>query len=273
LRTACNRFETHFETILGEIADMSTAFSGLVWKYPYRFAPRGTWTCPNGCRRRSHPVVPPQTPDRDRLSQIEYDIRALPSLLAQLAYLAQLRDPNTGVYSHPGITDHTRTQEAHRVLERLHTQSFRRWLNLNLEGQKADFDLYVSGLQCSRPTVVRTWIQIESYRCFVPASASPPERELFFSDMDTLLHLQLVGANEGSPQPGHGSRRVADHDIMTMEEVAKWLHVAPRTLRHWAEVGEIPACRVGKLWRFRWKDLEEWLRGQAENKNTRRFRH
>jgi excisionase family DNA binding protein len=215
-------------------------------------------------------VAPPQTPDRERLSQIEADIRALPSVLAQLAYLAQLRDPNTGVYSYPGITDHT--QEAHRVLERLHTQSFRRWLKLNLEGQKADFDLYVSSLQCSRQTVVRAWIQIESYRCFVPASASPPERELFFSDMRTLLHLQLVDANEGS-QPGHELRRVVDRDIMTIEEVANWLRVIPRTLRHWAEVGEVPACRVGKLWRFRRKDLEEWLRGQAESKNTRRFRH
>lgn len=215
-------------------------------------------------------MVPPQSPDRERLSQIEADIRALPSVLGQLAYLAQLRDPNTGVYSYPTVTDRSRTQEAHRVLERLHTQSFRRWLNLNLEGQKADFDLYVSGLQCSRPTVVRTWIQIESYRCFVPTSASPPERQLFFSDMDTLLRLQLVDANA---EPGHELRRVVDRDIMTMEEVANWLHVAPRTLRHWAEVGEIPACRVGKLWRFRRKDLEEWLRGQAASKNTRRFRH
>jgi excisionase family DNA binding protein len=217
-------------------------------------------------------VVPPQTPDRKRLSQIEADIRALPSVLAQLAYLAQLRDPNTGEYSHPASTDHSRTQEAHPVLERLHTESFRRWLKLNLEGQKADFDLYVSGLQCSRQTVVRTWMQIESYRCLVAASASRPERELFFSCMHTLLHLRLVEANEGSPQPGPGSWRVIDRDILTLEEVANWLHVAPRTLRHWAEVGEIPACRVGKLWRFRRKDLEEWLSGKAASKNTRRFR-
>lgn len=218
-------------------------------------------------------VVPPQTPDREHLSQIEADIHALPSVLAQLAYLAQLRDPNTGVYSFPTIADRSRTQEAHRVLERLHTQSFRRWLKLNLEGQKADFDLYVSGLQCSRPKVVQTWIRIESYRCFIPASASPPERQLFFSNMEMLLHLQLVGANAGSPPAGRESRRVVDCDIMTLEEVANWLHVAPRTLRHWAEVGEIPACRAGKLWRFRRKDLEEWLRGQAASKNTSRFRH
>jgi len=218
-------------------------------------------------------VAPPQTPDRERLSQIEADIRALSSVLAQLAYLAQLRDPNTGVYSYPGITDHTRTQEAHRVLERLHTQSFRRWLKLNLEGQKADFDLYLSGLPCSRATVVRTWIQIESYRCFVPASASPPERELFVSDMETLLHLEEAAANRDSSQLRRAKRQTVDRYVLTLEGVANWLRVAPRTLRHWAETGEVPAVRVGKLWRFRRKDIEEWLRGQAESKNTRRFRH
>lgn len=31
--------------------------------------------CPIGCGRWSHPVVPPQTPDRDRLSLLEADIR------------------------------------------------------------------------------------------------------------------------------------------------------------------------------------------------------
>jgi len=218
-------------------------------------------------------VVPPQTPDRDLLSQIEAEISALPSLLAKLACLAQLRDPNTGVYSYPTVTDRSRTQEAHRVLERLHTQSFRRWLKLNLAGQKADLDLYLSGLPCSRPTVVRTWIQIESYRCFVPASASPPERELFVSDMETLLRLEGATEYRDSSQLRRARTQTVDRDVLTLEEVANWLQVSPRTLRQWAEAGEVPACRIGKLWRFRRKDIEEWLRGQAESKNSRRFRH
>jgi len=218
-------------------------------------------------------VVPPQRPDRGQLSQIEAEIRALPSLLAQLAYLAQLRDPNTGAYSYPAVTDRWRMQEAHRVLERLHTQTFRRWLKMNLEGQKADLDLYLSGLPCSRPTVVRTWVQIESYRCFVPASASPPERELFVSDMETLLRLEGATEYRGSSQLRRARTQTVDRDVLTLEEVANWLQVSPRTLRQWAEAGEVPACRIGKLWRFRRKDIEEWLRGQAESKNSRRFRH
>ena len=162
-------------------------------------------------------MVPPQTPDRDLLSQIEAEISALPSLLAKLACLAQLRDPNTGVYSYPTVTDRSRTQEAHRVLERLHTQSFRRWLKLNLAGQKADLDLYLSGLPCSRPTVVRTWIQIESYRCFVPASASPPERELFVSDMETLLRLEGATEYRDSSQLRRAKGRTVDRDVLTLD--------------------------------------------------------
>ena len=155
----------------------------------------------------------------------------------------------------------------------MHIQAFRHWIRLTLEVQRADLDLYLQNIICDRQTVIKTWINLESYRCFVPASASPPERQLFFSDMDTLLHLEGAGANEGSPQPGRAARRIVDHDIMTLEEVADWLHVAPRTLRHWAEVGEVPAFRVGKLWRFRRKNLEEWLREQGECNFTRRFRH
>jgi excisionase family DNA binding protein len=211
-------------------------------------------------------VVPPQTPDRERLSQIEADIRALPSVLAQLAYLAQLRDPNTGVYSYPTVTDRSRTQEAHRVLEQLHTESFQRWLKLNLEGQKADFDLFVSSLQSSSQTIVRTWIQIESYRCFVPASASPAERELFLSNVETLLRIELAeiswAATEG-PQPPPGLA------ILNLKEASEMLRVPARTLRLWAELGEIPAVKAGRQWRFWRRDVEEWL---VRQKNPRKNR-
>ena len=144
---------------------------------------------------------------------------------------------------------------------------------MNLEGQKADLDLYLSGLPCSRRTVVRTWIQIESYRCFVPASASPPEQELFVSDMETLLRLEGATEYRDSSQLRRARTQTVDRDVLTLEEVANWLQVSPRTLRQWAEAGEVPACRIGKLWRFRRKDIEECLRGQAEGKNSRRFRH
>lgn len=42
--------------------------------------------------------------------------------------------------------------------------------------------------------------------------------------------------------------------IMTIEEVAKYLKLKPQTIYTWAQKGKIPAAKIGKEWRFR-KDL------------------
>jgi excisionase family DNA binding protein len=47
--------------------------------------------------------------------------------------------------------------------------------------------------------------------------------------------------------------------MLKTAEVAKVLHVSPRTVCLWAECGDIPAVRVGKQWRFRQMDLAKWL--------------
>ena len=43
-------------------------------------------------------------------------------------------------------------------------------------------------------------------------------------------------------------------EIMTIEEVAKYLKLKPQTIYTWAQKGKIPAAKIGKEWRFR-KDL------------------
>ena len=48
-------------------------------------------------------------------------------------------------------------------------------------------------------------------------------------------------------------------DILTIEEVAHYLRVSPRTVYDWAQKGEIPAGRLGSCWRFRKKDVLEWV--------------
>ena len=50
------------------------------------------------------------------------------------------------------------------------------------------------------------------------------------------------------------------HDeIMTVEEVAKYLRLKPQTVYKWAQQGDIPATKLGKEWRFRRKILDEWI--------------
>jgi excisionase family DNA binding protein len=47
--------------------------------------------------------------------------------------------------------------------------------------------------------------------------------------------------------------------FLTTEEVLGSLKVTPRTLYRLIRVGDLPAVRVGRQWRFRRADLENWL--------------
>jgi PTS system nitrogen regulatory IIA component len=50
-----------------------------------------------------------------------------------------------------------------------------------------------------------------------------------------------------------------DDDILTLGEVAKYLKVSERTVDEWAQKGEIPAGKIGTVWRFKKSELEEWV--------------
>lgn len=47
--------------------------------------------------------------------------------------------------------------------------------------------------------------------------------------------------------------------FLTTEEVLGCLKVTPRTVYRLIRIGELPAVRVGRQWRFRRSDLENWL--------------
>jgi len=48
-------------------------------------------------------------------------------------------------------------------------------------------------------------------------------------------------------------------EIMTIEEVAKYLKLKPQTVYKWAQEGQIPGAKFGKEWRFRRGTLDEWI--------------
>ena len=52
---------------------------------------------------------------------------------------------------------------------------------------------------------------------------------------------------------------MAEHDILTLEEVAKYLRVSERTVYDWANRGEIPCGKLGTTWRFKRSDIERWV--------------
>ena len=50
-----------------------------------------------------------------------------------------------------------------------------------------------------------------------------------------------------------------EDDILTIEEVAKYLRVSERTVYDWAPKGEIPSGKIGTVWRFKKSEIEKWV--------------
>ena len=55
----------------------------------------------------------------------------------------------------------------------------------------------------------------------------------------------------------------ADSDILTLEELHGYLKIPKPTLYALAQNGRIPAAKIGKHWRFRRIDIDEWLTAPA----------
>jgi hypothetical protein len=113
----------------------------------------------------------------------------IPTVFGRLAYLASLRDPNTGAYLHCGLAQAFGEDKAARVLRDTHEEVFAEWLCFTLEQQKADLDLYLSALEGERRAIIETWIQLSPFRSMVPASVRSVERELYTADLEAILEL------------------------------------------------------------------------------------
>ncbi len=55
----------------------------------------------------------------------------------------------------------------------------------------------------------------------------------------------------------------------SVEEVAEYLGVKKDTLYKWIQRKDIPAHKVGRLWKFKLKEVDEWVKQQRDNKNSR----
>jgi len=52
-------------------------------------------------------------------------------------------------------------------------------------------------------------------------------------------------------------------EILTVMEVARFLRVPKSTVYKLARVGELPASKIGKHWRFLRRDIHEWMHSRS----------
>ena len=45
-----------------------------------------------------------------------------------------------------------------------------------------------------------------------------------------------------------------------LEDAAKYLDVRKDTVRSWIKKTDIPAHKIGKLWKFKRSELDEWIK-------------
>ncbi len=55
--------------------------------------------------------------------------------------------------------------------------------------------------------------------------------------------------------------------FLTTEDVLGYLKVTPRTIYRLIRTGELPAVRIGRQWRFRRTDLDQWLDRQRADRS------
>ena len=59
--------------------------------------------------------------------------------------------------------------------------------------------------------------------------------------------------------------------LMTVDETAAYLRLAPWTIRHWVSQRKLPYVRLGRSVRFRRKDMERFvtqnLHGKTDDRN------
>jgi hypothetical protein len=108
-------------------------------------------------------------------------LNQIPTVFGRLVFLASLRDPATGHYFHPDLAQTLGVEEADRSLCSSHHQVFQQWLGFSLAEQRADLDDYLRLGDAPRYAL--------PYRKLVPATARDVERQLYLTDLETLLEL------------------------------------------------------------------------------------
>jgi hypothetical protein len=130
----------------------------------------------------------------------------IPTVYGRIAYLASLRDPNSGTYKHHGLSASFGRDQTIKALEVSHTKSFREWLKLPLREKSSDLIEYLNSLGDPRSVVVRHWLRSRTYLSVIPDTATGAETAFYTMDIEALLsalsHSGFThGADAGAPGP------------------------------------------------------------------------
>lgn len=123
------------------------------------------------------------------------------TLLGRLAYLSSLRNANTGTYEHFGLAEKAGAAEADGLIRRAHLDLFHQWLCFGLKRQKEELECYFSSLEGDQREILSNWLVLGPYAAWLPAESRDVERNLFYSDLETVLELIRTESGVASRDP------------------------------------------------------------------------
>ena len=128
--------------------------------------------------------------ERNALADLwKHTLSQVPSIYGRLVYLASLRDANSGIYRHHGLSAAFGREESLSALRKSHEDTLREWLNLPLPSKSEDLVTYFQNVDENPRQVVAYLARATPYLSQLPDSASPAERRQFKMEIEILLEL------------------------------------------------------------------------------------
>ncbi len=117
----------------------------------------------------------------------------IPTTMGRLGYLASLRDLNSGIYRHHGLSTVFGRDESFKAMRESHEQMFVEWMGLPIKAKLDDLtrclDDAAEAPQNPPSAVAERWLRSRIYRTYVPDAAGDLERDLFCADFEALLEI------------------------------------------------------------------------------------
>lgn len=118
-------------------------------------------------------------------------LSAISTDFGRLLYVASLLDLGAGRYHHDGLAALYPDPAVQQALAHCHEELFARILETPLEQLEWDLRTTVGGLEGNFWEIIRRWQELEFYRLLAPVGMPDYLRNLFASNIRTLLALIL----------------------------------------------------------------------------------
>lgn len=80
-----------------------------------------------------------------------------------------------------------------------------------------------------------------------------------------MMEAESIRIETTASQPAQADGVAESYgEILTVTDVARFLRVPKSTVYKLARLGELPASKIGKHWRFLRRDIHEWLRARSQ---------